>query len=142
MKHYLDTSVVVSLLINERCTAAVRDWLEHDADSEKFISEWTLTEFHSALSLKLRTGQISGETKGEAEEIFRQAQGTILDLVPVSSADFMRAAELAGNPNLWLRAGDALNLAIAERADAVMCTIDKRLFEAAEQIGMPAYMPS
>ena len=105
------------------------------------ISEWTITEFHSALSLKLRTGQISPDVKAEAEEFLRQALKTLFEVIAVSSVDFRRAAELASRSDLWLRAGDALNLAIAEREGEALYTVDKRLFAAAGQIGMPAFMP-
>ena len=141
MKRYLDTSVVVSFFIREVHTAAVRDWLMRDIKADNIISEWTITEFHSALSLKLRTGQISSEIKLEAEEFFGQSLKTIFKLISVSSIDFARAAELASKPELWLRAGDALNLAIAEREGATLATVDKRLFAAAEQIGIQAHIP-
>ena len=141
MKRYLDTSVVVSFFIREVHTAAVRDWLMQDIKADNIISEWTITEFHSALSLKLRTGQISSEIKLEAEEFLGQSLKTIFKVISVSSIDFARAAELASKPELWLRAGDALNLAIAEREGAILSTVDKRLFAAAGQVGIDAHMP-
>ena len=141
MKRYLDTSVVVSFFIREVHTAAVRDWLMQDIEADNIISEWTITEFHSALSLKLCTGQISSEIKLEAEEFLGQSLKTIFKVISVSSIDFARAAELASKPELWLRAGDALNLAIAEREGAILSTVDKRLFAAAGQVGIDAHMP-
>lgn len=141
MRRYLDTSVVVSFFVNEIHTPAVRDWLARSPTERNIISEWTITEFHSALSLKLRTGQIPSEVKAEAEEFLRQALKTLFEIIAVSSVDFRRAAELASRPDLWLRAGDALNLAIAVRAGDALYTLDKRLFDAAEKIGMQAFIP-
>lgn len=141
MKYYLDTSVVVSFFVSEIRTAPVRDWLSANSSAEILISEWTLTEFHSTLALKLRTNQISAEIKAEVEYFMVAATETIFRTIAVSIPDFRRAATLASNPDLWLRAGDALNLAIAEREAAVLCTLDKRLFAAAAQTGIAASMP-
>jgi hypothetical protein len=74
----------------------VREFLAWDIDADNFISEWTLSEFYSALSLKLRTSQISSEIKLEAEAFFAEARNTLFKMIVVSSADFLRAAELAG----------------------------------------------
>lgn len=141
MKRYLDTSVVVSFFVNEIHTSSVRDLLRLDVGPDNVISEWTITEFHSALSLKLRTSQISPEIKMEAEEFLNQAMTTIFRVISVLGIDFHRAAELAAQPELSPRAGDALNLAIAERCGATLFTVDKRFFAAAKQMGVPAVMP-
>ena len=52
---YVDTSVLVSALTNED-TARSQTWLSEQDASELTISDWTATEFASALSIKLRPG--------------------------------------------------------------------------------------
>jgi predicted nucleic acid-binding protein len=141
LRQYFDTSVIVSFVVHEVHTPLAREWLRRDETGENIISEWTLTEFHSALSLKLRTNQISAEIKKEAEVFFKRAQNALFKTIPVVSIDFARAAELAARPELWLRAGDALHLAIAERLEAKLCAFDKKLFAAAERVGVVAQMP-
>jgi predicted nucleic acid-binding protein len=141
LRRYLDTSVIVSFVINEIQTQAVRDWLAGSSAESNVVSEWTITEFHSALSLKLRTGQISPAIKIEAEGFLKRAAETLFEVVPVLRADFRRSADLASQPDLWLRAGDALNLAIAVRAGDALFTLDRRLFAAAEKVGMQAFIP-
>lgn len=141
MKRYLDTSIVVSLFVQEVHTAATRNWLADEPGAKNLISAWTVTEFQSALSLKLRTSQISYEIKVEASAFLETARQTLFEVLPILDEDFERAAALAANPDLWLRAGDALNLAIAEREQALLATVDKRLFAAAERIGLRAHLP-
>jgi predicted nucleic acid-binding protein len=54
---YVDTSVIVSALTNEADTALAQIWLARQETSELTISDWTTTEFASALSIKLRDGR-------------------------------------------------------------------------------------
>lgn len=74
----------------------------------------------------------------------KQARGRLLDFaqdhcsiaVP-QRAEFRRAAELAGDVNLKLRAGDALHLAIAEanKVQGILC-LDETMGAVARKIGL------
>jgi predicted nucleic acid-binding protein len=55
---YLDTSVIVAALLNEAATSRIQDWLAAQEAGSTAISDWVVTEFSSALAVKLRTGQI------------------------------------------------------------------------------------
>ncbi len=63
---YLDTSVIVSALTNEADTATFADWLSRQETSELTISDWTATEFASALSMKMRTGALGADHRAAA----------------------------------------------------------------------------
>ena len=53
--------------------------------------------------------------------------------------DFNRAGALVCREALKLRAADAPHLAIVERPALEICTLDRHLFEAAAEIGIPAF---
>jgi uncharacterized protein len=55
----------------------------------------------------------------------------------VEREDFRVAARLADQSELNLRAGDALHLAICANHGASLCTLDRRLAEAAPRVGVP-----
>jgi uncharacterized protein len=141
LRQYLDTSVVVSFVVREVHTSVVREWLSASDGTRPVVSNWTIAEFQSALSLKLRTGQISMEVKADAQRFISIAADTLFDVVNLTSADFTRAARLAAQPELWLRAGDALNLAVAERNCDAIFTLDRKLHQAAAAIGMGSLGP-
>jgi predicted nucleic acid-binding protein len=59
MACYLDTSLLVPLLIREPGTPRVQAFLSAGAAKALLISPWTITEFSSALALKERVRSIS-----------------------------------------------------------------------------------
>lgn len=140
MTLYLDTSVVVAALTREPKTGAVLAWLDAQEPDQLTISEWVVTEFSSALSIKLRTGQITAIERAEALAAFAQLSGEGLAILPISGLHFRMAARLADQYALGLRAGDALHLAICADRGAALRTLDRRLGEAGPALGVPTTM--
>lgn len=121
---YLDTSILVSALTNEKRSRDVYAWLEvHHATL--CISGWGQTEFSAALSAKLRSQTMTTEENQMARRGFAVLVAANLTDVPVLPIDFRRAARLAEKHGTGLRGGDALHLAIAERQGTVLCTLDR-----------------
>jgi predicted nucleic acid-binding protein len=132
---YLDTSVLVTALTRERDSDRIQHWLNDQSD-ELAISAWVVTEFSSALSLKLRSGQLDAAIRAEALAMFARWAGEVFTLLPIVSPNFHTAARFADQHALGLRAGDALHLAISEAAGATLCTRDRRLSEGGLALGL------
>ncbi len=115
-------------------------WLEDTDASQLFISDWVVTEVSSALSIKLRTGQLSELGRSEALASFRQLVQFSLTILPVRRAHFQKASSYADQYQLGLRGADALHLAIAANHGATVCTLDQRLSAAGAALGFKTMM--
>ena len=132
---YLDTSLLVVALTNEAETRRMQTWLGQQPAEDLAISDWVATEFSSALSIKLRTGQIGAGDRAEALATFARLAMDSFTVVPVSKLQFLMAARFADQYALGLRAGDALLLAICADHGATLCTLDRRLSDAGSALG-------
>jgi predicted nucleic acid-binding protein len=138
LSRYLDTSVLVCALTHEAATPRVQAWLARQAAGDLMISDWVVTEVSSALSIKLRTGAITQPQRADALAGFRRLTDRSLSCAPVERAHFSDAARLADQFALGLRAADALHLAVARTHGAILCTLDRRLADAAGAVGAKA----
>lgn len=136
MSLYLDTSVLVAALTNEGETTRMQDWLGAQAPEDLSISDWVVTEFSSALSIKLRMGQITVTDRANSLAMFTRLRAESFDVMPVTSQNFRTAARFSDQYALGLRAGDALHLAVCADHGATLCTLDRRLAEAGPQVGL------
>ena len=133
---YLDTSALVPMFMREPKTDAVLAWLE-SAGEPVAVSDWSLVEFASAASMKVRGGSVTA--KG-ARDAIDQAQAFVRAHCTVATPrqeEFQRATELAGDSSAGLRAGDALHLAIAEglNVETILC-FDDAMAQGARSLGM------
>ena len=124
---YLDTSVLVALLSNESNTPMIRHWYAECNNTLLLTSDWTLTEFASALSLKQGSGQLSASQVLAIQETFDHFIGDGIRLLDVSRQAFRHSTKLIQTMH-GLRAGDALHLAVAMEAGIKgFATLDKLL---------------
>ena len=133
---YIDTSALVPIFLREPKSDAVLAWLETSGEG-LVVSEWAITEFSSAAAIKVRTGRIASAMAKQVRARFLDFAQNHCSIAVPQRAEFRRAAELAGDVNLKLRAGDALHLAIAQasRVQGILC-LDETMGAGARAIGL------
>lgn len=132
---YVDTSVLVSALTHETATDRAQHFLPSADPEELATSAWVVAEFSSAMSVKLRMGQIVLEHRNTVLAGFRRLMAETFEVLPVDAGGFTTAARFSDQYALGLRTGDALHLAIAAEHGATLVSLDKRLVEAGASLG-------
>ncbi len=100
------------------------------------ISSWVTTEVASALSLKVRTGQLTQVGRRAAFEAYQLFVVAACSRVQVTTTHFEVAAHYGARPDLVLRAGDALHIAVCEDRGATLLTLDRQMRTAALALGL------
>lgn len=137
---YLDTSLLVAAFTNEVRTREMQDWLAAQPPEQLAISDWVITEFSGALSLKVRAGHLSPAQRAEVLAAFTAMADASFTVLPVSRLEFQMAARFADQYSTGLCAGDALHLAVASTHGARLCSLDQVLASAAEALGVSAVL--
>ena len=125
---YLDTSLLVPLFFPEPESERIQRWMERHSGELLSISEWTLTEFASALGLKVRTKMLELDQARQAQSLFEKLAADSFHVHVPTRADYVRATAFLSEYGLGLRAGDALHLAIAYNEAAIAVYSLDRLF--------------
>lgn len=133
---YLDTSLVVTLLTSEDETARTQSWMRQHSDETFTISDWVVTEFSAALSMKWKLQVISDDVRRKTQAWFNRLAVETFECLPVSSEHFQVATRFAERSNTGLRGGDALHLAMAAAVSATLCTRDKGLAKAGTEFSV------
>lgn len=133
---YVDTSVLVALLTVEPKTREVTAWYA-GLREVPYCADWLLTEFASAISIKVRTRQLTETQAKLVRKEFNLLVTGGIRLVPVSRAAFKQAADMVKPHRFGLRAGDSLHLAVARELGAShMATLDENLANNAQRKGL------
>lgn len=132
---YVDTSVWVALMTHETETDRAEAWFEANADP-LISADWALTEFHSAIAIKIRTRQLSPDQASQALDLFEHLGTAGFTWVSVSRKAYRRAAELVDDHTQGLRGADALHLAVARGLGVErFATLDRNQSRNAQRLG-------
>jgi uncharacterized protein len=137
---YLDTSVVVPLIVPETTSSRARSWFERlDSAQTKAlaVSARVLTEFTSAMGIKVRNREITRSQGEAARALLEDALLPNVSIIEVTPTDFRLAETMLREFSLGLRAGDALHLATASRCAAQQfVSLDRKLCNVAAALGL------
>jgi len=134
---YFDTSFLVPLFLREATSDAVEAALRAQDARDFAISQWTRVEFASLLARQIRMGEISAEAARKADAEFEAVIAESFDVILPSIDDFDLAKAFLARPELGLRSGDALHLAIARgRGAQAVHSLDKAMIRAGEALGL------
>ena len=134
---YLDTSAAVASITQEEHSERIWGWLGDHAEAPILCSGWVATEVSSALSIKVRTGAFTLEQRVAAWNDWRRFRDASLADIAIIADHFETAAAFCDRPDLGLRAGDALHLAIAQSGGLALVTLDRTMADAALLLGIP-----
>jgi uncharacterized protein len=131
---YLDASVLLPILVADAHTATVVAWYS-DLSATLIVSDLANLEVSAALSRGLRVGRL---TQGAAKNALLDfdAMRANCDRLSHGPADFVLAEHIVRDFSTKLAAADALHLASAKNAGAVLATLDARLADAARAQGV------
>ncbi len=134
MRVYLDASVLVALLTNDPLTARADTFLRK-GNPILVLSDFAAAEFASALARRVRSGEIAIEDARAAFSTLDAWAARATQRVETTAADVKAAEAALRRLDLTLRTPDALNIAIAQRVDAVLATFDGKMASSARTLG-------
>ena len=134
MSIYLDTSVLIPTLVEETASEAVKAYLV--TRKERLISDFAAVEVASVLSRLARTGLLSADHAAARLADFDAWRAATSSPAEIHAADARLAYAYVRRFELMLRAPDALHLAIANRLEATLVTLDRRMERAAQELGI------
>jgi predicted nucleic acid-binding protein len=135
LKVYADASLLVGLIVSDEFTNRARGFIARERPTV-LVSDFGAAEFASVLARRVRTRELTAGRARQAFAAFDAWSTSRSRRVELASIDVGRAESFLRRLDLNLRAPDAINIAMAERLDAVLATFDTRMAEAARTLGL------
>jgi predicted nucleic acid-binding protein len=132
---YLDTSVVVNLLLNEPFSARAEAFAKLNRDA-LVVTDFAAAEFSSAMARRVRMDETSkDEARAHLADLDEWIARSVLRM-EITPADIARADSYMRRLDLALRTPDAIHIATARRLEARLATFDRRMADAARTLGV------
>lgn len=139
MRAYFDTSVLVTLTLQEDGWSDLTGWIVRTMP-KPFFSDFGWGEFVSAVGLKVRRQELDSIQAGDSVGAVAHYL-TGWSRLRNTRRDLDDAAAMVAVFRLGLRFPDAIHIATAKRAGCVLVSGDKRQLEAAAYFGVDALNP-
>jgi uncharacterized protein len=140
VSHYLDTSVMVALLLKDAHSIRADTWLTREKPTF-LASDFCAVEFAAVVSRRVRMNRLTTETANLALRRFDEWLSRTVQIVRCTPEQMAAAGQIVRDFTLKLSAPDAIHLAIARHSGATLATFDDRLAEAARQHAVPVMTP-
>ena len=135
MSFYLDTSVIMSLFLDEPRTSAVAALIA-DRARPIVVSEFGVGEFSAAISTTVRMDRLTDIDGIAILEDFDTWCADAVTFAAVTSADLKEAIAIVRRFDLKLLFPDALHVATCRRVGATLISADRRQCGAAARLGI------
>ncbi len=136
---YLDTSVLAAYYCPEELSRRVQQMLQKMRTPA--ISPLVEVEFASALSMKVRTGQLDSASANKVLSQFQvHVSGAYYEMLPIHLREYTLARDWISRFTTRLRTLDALHLAVAFSHGQVLLTADKALASSGKSLGIKVQM--
>jgi predicted nucleic acid-binding protein len=139
--HYLDTSVVVALLLTDVHSSRAEAWLIHTKPI-LMVSDFCAVEFAAVISRRVRMSGLSPEHASLALDKLDHWLSHPVHLLRGTPEQMALAGQIVRDFTTKLSAPDAIHLAIARDLGATLVTFDGRLAEAARRHVVPVTIPA
>jgi hypothetical protein len=137
--YYLDTSVIAAYYCPEPLSDKAEPFLI--ADNRPAISSLTELELFSAISRKVREGNLNKQSAGRILAAFlSHLDNQLYIVIPVDGRHYRLARDWIGLLNNSLRSLDALHLAVTSIEDRSIVTSDHGLARSARALGVNAVL--
>ena len=132
---YLDTSVVAAYYVSESLSTQAQAIYETQAALA--ISDFVELEFFSALSLRLRRGDLERSHVERVAGLFLEhLAGGWYTRIHLNAEHYSAARRFIATFDLPLKSPDALHLAVSTAEDLSLVTADRQLARNAETLGI------
>ena len=140
MNHYLDTSVVVALLLQDMHSAKADAWLIRTKPIF-LISDFCSVEFAAVVSRRVRMNGLTAENASLILRRFDDWLSRPVQVIRCAPEQMASAGQIVRDFTTKLSAPDAIHLAITRHLGATLATFDDRLAGAARRHAVPFTIP-
>ena len=131
---YLDASVLVPIFVEEPGSTRAEAFVGR-AGQVLIVSDFAAAEFASAIARRRRMREVDLPSASAIFAAFDDWSASSLRRIETTSGDISIAERMLRRLDLAIRTPDALNIAIAQRAEATLVTLDQKLAHNARTLG-------
>ena len=140
MSHYLDTSVVVALLLQDMHSSRADAWLIRTKPTF-LVSDFCSVEFAAVVSRRVRINGLTADNASLALRRFDDWLSRPVQVIRCAPEHMAGAGQIVRDFTTKLSAPDAIHLAITRHLGATLATFDDRLAGAARRHAVPFTIP-